>query len=783
MAARRDNRETRVFVALVAVAGVAGAVHLCRSFPAPRPRDLLALAVFSSLGLGWNLLTFYIDRQGRSRAAVALAPVSFQALLGVSPGPVALAAAAIVLGSDWAIHRRRLVPGLFNMAQGFLGVWVGSRAALAFGRPFGGLLGVGVGTLVGALAYSAISLVLTWTVIRLASRDPAVARETISYAALHNEVVVSCFSSILALAWAVHPAMLAVPSIPLTLLFLLLARLERREADLRRRQQELQSLQDLGLQVSAQLDMRRLGEVVTRIVAEDQGATGCLVALLAEDGGRFELLGFHDRREGVRPPGQAIGRDGLDDEFLASGEPLVTSPADLGNPWLAALDATSLVIHPLSILGRPGGLLVAWADEARGAFTGEDGRRLAGLARFIEVALDNARLYDDLRQVQQQLVQTEKLSALGELVSGVAHELNNPLATIMGTAELFSAYELPDRLRKMVERIQREAYRAGRIVRNLLTFSRHHKPETGWHDLQAIVHDLVEMRAYDLEKRGIHLTAAIDPELPLLQVDPYQLHQVLLNLVNNAADAIEETGRPGHVVIRARIAGERVRIEVADDGPGIPEENLAKIFNPFFTTKPVGKGTGLGLSICYGIIREHGGSIRVRTAPGKGTTFLIELPLPENPPSREEVLTGTASPAPAAVLRAGAAEGRGRRALVVDDEEGVRQVLAEALSAWGWEVVEAATGEEGLARLREGPFDLAIVDLRMPGLDGPGLWKKAHEEGIAPARFVFSTGDAAGADVRAFLEKTGVAVLHKPFTLLSLKEILADQAPAPASTR
>ncbi len=784
MAARRDNRETRIFVAAVAAAGGATAVHLLRSFPPPGARELAALAVFSVLGVGWNLLTFYIDRQGRSRAAVALAPVSFQALVGIAPGPVALAGAAVVLGSDWAIHRRRPVPGLFNLGQGFLGVWAGSWSALALERRLGGLSGTALGTLAGALVYSAISLVLTWVVIRLASRDPAAARETVSYAALHNEVVVSCFGSILALSWTVHPLMLAVPSVPLTLLFLLLARLERREADLRRRQQELQSLQELGLQVSAQLDMSRLGEVVTRIVAEDLGATGCLVALLAEDAGRFEVLGFHDRRDGAGPPGQALGRDGIDDDFLASGSPRVTDPETVGNPWLCSLDATSLVLHPLSILGRPGGILVAWSGEERAPFGPDDGRRLAGLARFIEVALDNARLYDDLREVQQQLVQTEKLSALGELVSGVAHELNNPLATIMGTAELFAASELPDRLRKMVERIQREAYRAGRIVRNLLTFSRHHKPETGWHDLRAIVRDLVEMRAPDLERRGVRLEEAIDPGLPLLRVDPYQLHQVLLNLVNNAADAIEETGRPGRVVIRAALSGKRVRIEVEDDGPGIPEENLAKIFNPFFTTKPVGKGTGLGLSICYGIIREHGGSIRVRTAPGQGTTFLIELPAePDAPTAGESPRAEDALAAPATVLREGAGEGRGRRALVVDDEEGVREVLAEALAAWGWEVVQAASGEEGLARLREKRFDVAIVDLRMPGLDGPGLWTRAREEGIAPDRFIFSTGDAAGADVRSFLEKANATVLHKPFTLLSLREALAAETAAstPAS--
>ncbi len=784
MAARKDNLETRVFVGLLTVAGAVAAVQLCRSFPPPGRRALLALAIFSVLGLGWNLLTFYIDRQRQSRAAVALAPVSFQALLGIAPGPVALGGAALVLASDWVIHRRRLVPGLFNLSQGFVGVWAGSRVAAALRDAIGGLAGTGAGTLAGALAYSATSLVLTWAVIRLASRDPAAARETISYAALHNEIVVSCFGAILAVCWAVHPAMLAVPSIPLTLLFLLLARLERREADLRRRQQELQSLQDLGLQVSAQLDMKRLGEVVTRIVAEDQHATGCLIAVLAEDGGHFELIGFHDRREGFRPPAQVLGREGLGDEFLAEGRPLLTSPEVLGNPLLASLDAVSLAVQPLAILGRPGGVLVAWTDATRRPFSPDDSRRLAGLARFIEVALDNARLYDDLRQVQQQLVQTEKLSALGELVSGVAHELNNPLATIMGTAELFSAWELPDKLQRMVERIQREAYRAGRIVRNLLTFSRHHKPETGWHDLASIVQDLVEMRALDLERRGVQLTASVDPGLPLLQVDPYQLHQVLLNLVNNAADAIEETGRPGHVVIRAGFGGERVRIEIADDGPGIPEENLAKIFNPFFTTKPVGKGTGLGLSICYGIIREHGGSIRVKTSPGKGTTFIIELPMPEDPPSREELRSGTAQPSPATVLREGAGEGSGRRVLVVDDEDGIREVLAEALAAWGWEVVEAASGEEGLARLREGHFDLAIIDLRMPGLDGPGLWERSREEGIAPDRFIFSTGDAAGADVRAFLDRAGAVVLHKPFTLLSLREALAgttESEPVPGT--
>jgi two-component system NtrC family sensor kinase len=205
-----------------------------------------------------------------------------------------------------------------------------------------------------------------------------------------------------------------------------------------------------------------------------------------------------------------------------------------------------------------------------------------------------------------------------------------------------------------------------------------------------------------------------------------------------------------------------VRLEVIDNGHGIEESRLDRIFNPFYTTKPVGKGTGLGLSICYGIVQEHGGTIRVRSIPGRGATFTVELPVHESAPS--------AAPEPE-VDRVALPSLRGR-VLVVDDEEGMRTVICEALRTWGLQPVPAASGEQGLAILRGGDLRLAILDLRMPGLDGPGLYDRACAEGLELPPLLFSTGDAASDDARAFLERTGAPVLLKPFTLLSLREAI-----------
>ncbi|GEM_PF-3626957 len=752
----------------------AGAMTAADMFFAPSAggeSPLATFLVFSGLSLYWNLLTFMVDRRKGGRVAVSLAPASYQALFPIAPSPVVAGVAALCSLTDWLTHRRHVAAGLFNLGSTMLASWCAIQVCSVVRAHFEGLPGLLLGASVGALVCSSLNLFLLLVVLEAAAGRSARETGMLSYAALTNEFIVICFSALMAVTWAVHPLALIAPVVPLTLLFLLLGRLERRERDLRRRQTELQALQELGLQVSARLDVEELGPVVAQIVAEDLRSRGAVLALLDEDDGAFEVSAVFDRNPPTEEPLETLTCEGVDEEFMTRTTPLIgDDPSAYGIPSLSEIGATHFLAQPLSILGTPKGVLVVFDDGSRDPFGAEDANRLSGLLRFVEVALNNARLYDDLRKVQQQMIETEKMSALGQLVSGVAHELNNPLATVMGSSELLSEMQLSPAAKKMTERIRKEADRAARIVRNLLTFSRHHKPEMDWKDLRELIDEIVEMREYDCRVRNIDLKTEYEDPLPLVQIDPYQIHQVLMNLVTNATHAIEDYADSGHIVIRVYRDGQRVRIEVEDDGPGIPESLLAKIFNPFFTTKPVGKGTGLGLSICYGIIQEHQGNFRVTSTPGGGATFILELPLDDaegTPQPMEPAPAGVgtedtlAKPAPNSL-----------KVLVVDDEEGIQTVIAEALQVWGHTVVCASSGLAGVDECAKHDFDLIISDLRMPGLDGQGLYQRLHEGEKKPPPIIFSTGDAATPEARVFLDGVHAPVLLKPFTLITLKETI-----------
>ncbi len=249
-------------------------------------------------------------------------------------------------------------------------------------------------------------------------------------------------------------------------------------------------------------------------------------------------------------------------------------------------------------------------------------------------ALGWLEVYRDItgqRLIQSKLLQTEKMAALGQLVSGIAHELNNPLTSIQGYAQLLLSRRSASDRTGDARRISQEAERAGRIVKNLLLFSRETKPERRAVNLNEVIERTLALRAYELKLENIAVELMLDPGLPHTLADAAQLQQVILNLIVNAEQAIvqgrgEESGH-GRIRIRTRrLAGDRIGMEISDDGPGISPEIVSRIFDPFFTTKPAGVGTGLGLSIVYGIVQEHGGEVSVESQPGHGATLTVELP-------------------------------------------------------------------------------------------------------------------------------------------------------------
>ena len=301
-------------------------------------------------------------------------------------------------------------------------------------------------------------------------------------------------------------------------------------------------------------------------------------------------------------------------------------------------------------------------------------------------------------------------------------------------------------------------------MKNFLALARQYPPERTSVSLNQIVRDALEVLAYPLRVDNVEVTTELAEDVPLLAADGHQLQQVVVNLVTNAHQAMRSRNDTRRLSLRSGVGPDAtVWLEVSDSGPGMPPEVQARLFEPFFTTKPVGQGTGLGLSICKGIVEGHGGRISLDGGVGRGATFRLELPIGE---------PITASP----VTDQGPI-GPHRRILVVDDEVEVGSVMSELLRRDGHEVDTAVNGLEALARLRARSYDAVVSDIRMPQLDGVGLWTTVKRDDPALAsRFVFFTGDTLSGATTEFLERTGAPNIRKPVTLRDIRVALARVA-------
>jgi signal transduction histidine kinase/ActR/RegA family two-component response regulator len=400
--------------------------------------------------------------------------------------------------------------------------------------------------------------------------------------------------------------------------------------------------------------------------------------------------------------------------------------------------------------------------------------------------LGRVEVYRDLtaqRVFHSKLLQTEKLAALGQMVSGVAHELSNPVTSIMGYAHrLLARQDLPGRTEE-VRQIYQEAERAGTILRQLLLNARETLPERRPVSLNQIVHGVMDLQRFSLTAEKISVEIDLAPALPFVQGDPGHLQQVLMNLMGNARQALEQQEEGGTIRLRTkRIGDRRVLLEVADNGPGIPQAILARIFDPFFTTKPAGVGTGLGLAIVLSVVREHGGQVHVLSPPQGGAVFQIEFPVAAEAvqdeavgftlPPRKSSLPEAAEAASRGNRLAPAHEtGKGARVLVVEDEPTVARLIADVLEDEGMHVDVLLDGREALARAAGQSFDLVICDMKMPGLDGQHFYKSLERSGNPlRKRFLFVTGDTMAAHTREFLERNHLPHVAKPFRVEELTE-------------
>ena len=374
---------------------------------------------------------------------------------------------------------------------------------------------------------------------------------------------------------------------------------------------------------------------------------------------------------------------------------------------------------------------------------------------------ERRRMADLGRGLYHELLQNEKLAALGQTVSGVAHELNNPLATILTWSERLTGRALDALTKRGIGIILGEAERAAKIVRNLLTFARKHHTTRGMVDLNQVVRETLSLRSYDQRVSNIATIDALATGLPQVFADAHQLKQVLLNLLINAEQAMSSASGRGTLIVRTwhEAAEDRVVLEINDDGPGIPADVQPRIFDPFFTTKSAGTGTGLGLTVAGRIVDDHGGELGLESTPGQGASFFVRLPAG----------AGRPRPKPSPVAQEPPPAGQGSAVLVVEDEPALAEAVGDALADAGFLVDRVADGQAALERVRSRRYDLVICDLKMPRLDGQAFYRAVASKvpGLS-RRIVFVTGDVVAADAEAFLEDSGCRWLRKPYRLADL---------------
>jgi signal transduction histidine kinase/CheY-like chemotaxis protein len=480
--------------------------------------------------------------------------------------------------------------------------------------------------------------------------------------------------------------------------------------------------------------------------------------------------------------------------------------AGSGTPWPHG-EVSCVVAIGLEAAGETIGVLAAgFRDDCASRVAIE---RLESRATLAATALVLRERQDETARHEARetkLLHTEKLAALGQMVTGVAHELSNPLTSILGYAQRLFLRSQAEGKSDEVRQIFQEAERASMIVRRLLMSARESRPERRKIALNLLVLRTMDLQKIRLASEKVNVVLDLDEALPFVLGDAGQLQQVLMNLIGNARQAIEQRGNGGTIRLSTKCidSGRHAQLEVSDDGPGIPPEIASRIFDPFFTTKPAGIGTGLGLAIVYGVVREHGGQVKMASLEGRGAIFTLEFPAAPAEPARmpdvpatgpeelnREIVTArqvtAAAPNSKLAVVPALASWVGTRVLVVEDEPTVARLISDVLEDEGFQVEALLDGYEALERAACASYDLVICDMKMPGLDGQHFYETLACMGNPLSkRFLFVTGDVLSSHTQEFLERHHLPHVAKPFRVEELTEkvrrVLAEVRPNESSS-
>lgn len=374
-------------------------------------------------------------------------------------------------------------------------------------------------------------------------------------------------------------------------------------------------------------------------------------------------------------------------------------------------------------------------------------------------------------QAEHQTSQREKFAAMGEMMTGAAHELNNPLTAILGVSEIIRERATDDAMRRHAELVHTQAKRAAAIVQDLLTFARPSSQGKVRIHLDALLRDALKSQEESLRRKHIAIEFRAAEHLPPITGEQKLLAQVFHNVIQNAEQAISASRKEGKLRVSLDRQDSRLRVAFADDGPGIPAENLEKVFDPFFTTKRPGGGSGLGLTICLAVIKDHGGTMAVRSGPGQGTT--VEVFIPAAPDEAQQASLPKEAPRKAQAVAAGPLQGRS--ALIVDDEESIREIVEEGLALRGMCVDGVGSSEEALAKLAKQSYDVILCDMNLPGLSGEELHRRIRAQaGQAAPQFIMMTGDMLDQDAVKQLGGNAARLLQKPFHISALVSLLSE---------